>query len=340
MAIIDDKHFTFTHLLPYQRNFILVNSVRSVGKTYGTYAWLIDNWHKTGEEFIAICRTQDEKKDGFIEKGTAKVFAQEFPEDEPKFKQGKIIIDDCVCAHTIALSEAVKIKKQAYPNVKYMFFDEYCLEEKSTVRYVNGWDEPDLLLNIYHTVDREQDKVICILMANNISAYNPYHMHKAFRIPYTPVGKVWKSENVVFENAAISPKLAEEKADCKFLRMISDTTYGDYAKDGKYAYDNMDLVQEPEKEKCRYWATLYYNSKRYGIWSGKFDSLLYISNSINPTAPDAFGVRPSDVTDRNRLWSRKYAKCLYFSNIFRAGFVRFETMELKKRFTEIIPYLI
>lgn len=335
-------------MLPYQRNFNLVNAIRSVGKTYGSYAFFIDRYLKYGQEFVTLCRTQDEKKNGFLKKAVDKVIQREYPEllrgvdkkGKPllSFNKDAMMYDGKVVGHCIALSEYVKIKKNSYPNVKYGLFDEYAIEEDNpTQRYINGFDEPDLFLSIYHTIDREEDRVIFFLMGNNISAYNPYHMHKAFRIPYTEPGSIYKKENVLFENYIPSEELKEAKSSCRFLNMIEGTRYGEMANEGKYIYDSDDMIVPFNPEHCAYHYTILYNKRKYGAWrSGRYG--MVISDIINPTAKELVAIRKEDITDNARLLSPASGKDGYIRTMFRCGKLRFANMECKKRFTEIIMY--
>lgn len=340
---MDNIHFTLPHLLPYQRNFNFVNGVRSIGKTYGTYYYFIKDCIENHTEFVTLCRTQDEKKNGFLQKAVSKVVQREYAKYEEDFKytNDNMLLGDRIIGWCIALSEYVKIKKNAYPNIHWLLFDEYVIEENSGSRYVTGWSEPDLFLSIYHTIDREEDRVKCFCMANNISAYNPYHLHKAFRIPYTEVGQIWKSKNVLFENAPASVELQEEKSDCKFLEMIKDTTYGEMAVGGKYIYDSDELVEPVNLSDCSPLFTLYYQGARYGVWRHISNTKIYISNKFNPTYPTKIAVTLDDMTNDTVLANRlTNGKLQYFSIRFKMGYVRFINMELKKRFTEIIPYLL
>lgn len=348
---MDNKHFTLNHILPYQRAFNFVNAIRSIGKTYGSYYYFIKDWKENGNEFVAICRTQEEKKQGYLQKAVQKVLLNEFPEmynatdekDKPllKYNSDQFTYDGVVVGRCIALSEAVKIKKNAYPLVKWMFFDEYAIEEDNqAARYINGWNEPDLLLSIYHTIDREEDRVICFCMANNISAYNPYHLHPAFKIPYTDPGKTYKSKNVFFENAVPSEELKAEKTKSRFLEMIEGTTYGDMATGGKYIYDSDALVMDMPLDQCIPFCTLIYNGKKYGLWRSKQNTNLLVSDKINPTIPSKYALTQTDMTEDTQLAQRHFGKLGYFSTVFKMGYVRFSSMEVKKRFAEVMPYLI
>lgn len=348
---MDNMHYTLDHLLPYQRNFNFANAVRSIGKTYGSYYYFIKDWIKNKNEFCVLCRTQEEKKKGYLQKAVQKVLQNEFPQllaatnakgnNLLTFNADTMQFDGITVAHCIALSEAVKIKKNAYPKVKWLFLDEYAIEEDNiAARYVNGWNEPDLLLSIYHTIDREEDRVIFFGMANNISAYNPYHVHKAFRIPYTEPGNIYKSANVLFENAKPSEELVQFKSKSRFLEMIEDTEYGSMAVNGDYIYDKDGLVEDLPLDQCVPFATIIYNNCKYGVWRYKPLPKILISPKVNPTLKSRYAVTQADMTDGTILARRTAGKIQYLGNMFKFGYLRFSDMETKKRFSEIIPYIL
>lgn len=162
------KYWNIKEILPYQRNFNFINSVRSQGKTYTTSGFMIDRFLERDEEFMLVVRTVDEKKNGALKQWLSKVLMKEFTNlpltinsDTLYYSPEKDKNTWRVIGHCRALSETVKVKKQSFPKVRWMVFEEYMLEPKHYDLYVKGWHEPDLLLNLYHTVDREQDYVTC-----------------------------------------------------------------------------------------------------------------------------------------------------------------------------------
>lgn len=343
----ESMYYSISHLYPYGRNFNFVNGVRSIGKTYGTYKDFIGRALKEKCEFVVICRTQEEKKRGYLQKAVSKVIQNEYPQmltqDEKylQFNPDMMIAGGRCLGRCIALTEAVKIKKEGFPNIKYGIFDEYAVEEDNTAqRYVNGWDEPDLFLSIYHTIDREEDRVIFFLMGNNISAYNPYHLHKAFRIPYVEHGKIWKSQNVLFENVEITEALRDKKSKCRFLNMIQGTEYGDMADGGMYIYDSDNLIDDIPISDCNPFCTLIYNKQKYGVWRARHKNALLISDKFNPTYRAVYAILPSDVSTDVPLIERKHGHAGYIGTAFKLGLLRFSGQEIKKRFTEIIPYFL
>lgn len=324
-------------LLTYGCNFIMIDAPRSVGKTYSTLKIVIRNCIKNGLEFAYICRTQDEKKNGVMEKAVQKVMRNEFPGYEYLCDTENMYIvegdEKRVLAYCLALSESQKIKKYSYPKCKFMIFDEYMLEPGG--RYVHGEKEPDLLLSIYHTIDREEDRVICILLGNNTNFYNPYHMHMAFRIPYKSEGEIYRGNNVVFMRMGRSEELNEDKETCKFLNMIKGTDYGNFANGGVYGdSDGYFIADRPDS--ARLYIVVVYNGNYYGMWYDAGTCLMYIDDKVNPNFKYVYAATDNDVSE-NAIRSKSGTGIIH--DLFLKGRCRFTTPEIRAKFSPCVAYL-
>lgn len=335
------KYWNIKNYLPYQRNFNFIDSERSIGKTYTTQGFFVERAIKKGEEFIYIVRTQDEKKRGVFEKAFKKVIEKEFKDYLIEFTKDECVLkienekgettETITLGYCLALSEATKTKKLNLPNVKWLLFDEYIVDEKEKSAYVNSWNEPDLLLKIYHTIDRERDYVVCFLLANSISFFNPYHMHPAFNIPKQIKGKIWLSENVLFHWASATAELKEEKSKCKFLKMISGTEYGGYAVNGEYINDNTNFILE-RTDTARYLFTMSFENNKFAIWFDAKHGLVFIDDKIDPSCQLDYALTLSDHSENTLLTKTHSSNMLvWLSKAFKQGKVRFVTMELKAK---------
>lgn len=344
------KYWDINRILPYQRCFNFINAERSIGKTYTTEKYVLDKCIKQGIEFTYIVRTQDEKKKGILQSAFEKVTLKEFPKYEFDYNNEEMLLvtrdeegeiqDKTIVGYCLALSEAVKIKKRSFPKVKYLIFDEYMLESKQGGQYVNGWKEPDLFLSIYHTIDREEDRVICFILGNNTSFFNPYHLHPAFSIPNIEKGKIWTSENVLFQWAISTKELREEKAKCKFLRMLDNTTYGKYAKDGDYVDDNYSFIEKMSTS-AKYAMTLEYESVKFGVYNDMKNGVIYVSDKVDPSCKLNYALTVDDHKENTLLTkSNSITQLKWLSNNFKLGNVRFVSMEVKIKCEKAITLLL
>lgn len=344
------KYWNIKKILPYQRCFNLINGERSIGKSYTVEGFFLERALKKGEEFVYLVRTQDEKKKGVFEKAFSKVIAQEFANTSIETTTEEMVlkiedengdkIEEQTLGYCLALSEAVKIKKRSFPNVKWLLFDEYMLEEKQSSGYVNGWSEPDLFLSIYHTIDRERDKVICFLLGNNTSFYNPYHMHPAFNIPNVNKGEIWYSENVLFQWAVSTEEMKEDKAKCKFLKMIDKTEYGKYAKYGNYVDDNVNFLGE-RTAKAKHVFAIEYEGATFGVWQDSKLGLIFIDEKYDLSCALKYALTINDHKENTMLTRNKNNNLLmWLGKNFKLGNVRFVNMRVKVRAEQAIKLIL
>jgi hypothetical protein len=323
-------YWNINEILSYQRNFNFINGPRSIGKTYTTLKHIIDNSIKRNKEFAYIVRTQDEKKNYILKKACDKVIHNEFSSYDFKFTHDKILINDTIIGLCIALSEAVKIKKEGFPNIYNIIFDEYTLEEKYSFQYINGWDEPELFLSIYHTIDRDEDRVKCFLLGNNTSFYNPYHLHPAFNIPFVPKGKIWCSENVLFQNALIPQNVKEIKSKSKFSKMISNTNYGDFANEGTFYDTHNNFIQKlSNRSKCI--GIIIIDKVKYGIWFDYTKNIIIISNKYDGYITEVYALTTNDMTYNSLLASKDFSLILFLSKYLRKSNVYYENKTVREK---------
>lgn len=345
-----NKYWDINKILPYQRCFNLINGERSIGKSYTTQKFMLNKALIKNEEFVYLVRTQNEVKNGVFNKAFSKVSLLEYPNFKLDFKtdicynriedeEGNLLSLQTL-GYCFALTEVVKIKRMSFPNVKWLLFDEYMLDENSSIRYVNGWKEPDLFLSIYHSIDREEDRVICFLLGNNTSFYNPYHIHPAFNVQPVSKGKIWTSENILFQWAEAAPQLIEDKNKCKFLKMIDNTEYGRYAKKGEYIYDNLSLVS-PRTPWSIHTFILEYMGFIFGIWQDSKNNIIYIDNKYDISCPLRYALTLEDHKENTKLTKHiNKGGLAWLSKQFKYGNVRYTSLQVKKIAEEAIKLIL
>lgn len=340
-------YLNINRFLPYQRNFIFINGERSIGKTYSTEKFVIGDCIKKGTEFVYIVRTQNEKKEGIFKQALKKVLENEFTNTKVEisndefyyYKDEEDKSKKILCGYCLALSEAPKIKLKSFPKVKYIIFDEYTLESNQSRKYINGFKEPDLFLSIYHTVDREEDRVICFLLGNNTSFFNPYHLHSAFRIPQVKKNTIWFSENVLFFWATSDDELKEKKSNCKFLNMINNTDYGTYAKDGEYIDDNYNFIDK--KVGGSYICTLLNEGEAFGVLNDLKRGLIFITDKPDKSNKIIYALSDSDHKENTMLTRGKKPTILkWISDQYKMGNIRFVSMEVKIKAENALKFLL
>lgn len=330
-------YFNPKKYLPYQRNFIMINSERNIGKTYSTQKFFIERYLKYGERFVYYVRTQDEKKNGVFKDAFGKVLSEQFKNETFIFNSNQIYWredeknkeSDKLCGVCVALSEANKSKKVNYPICRWGLFDEYILDTSRINEYINGFDEPKLFLKLYHTLDREQDYQTVFMLGNNISFYNPYHIYKAFNVPYQGRNKIWMNENVLYEHIEGSEELKENKKKSKFLHMIENTDYGKYAIEGEFSEDNKEFI-EPRSNKAKLKFNFDVNKKTFGVWWDNSNGLVYIDNKFNPYGTIWYTFDDNAMSsNKTYVKSKEAYLCKWLGTMFKRGCIRWVSMDVK-----------
>lgn len=339
------KYWNIKKYLPYQRNFNFIDSERSIGKTYTTQGFFLERSINKREEFIYFVRTQDEIKRGVFTDAFNKVLIAEFNEYEFKFKGRDLfyVPEENVgipLGHCIALSEANKNKRINIPNVYWGMFDEYIVDTKGTKEYIDGWNEPNLLLKIYHTIDREQDRLCMFFLSNSIQFYNPYHLHKAFNIPKTEKGKIWTSENVLYHWTEATKELKEEKKNSKFLRMIDGTEYGEYAVEGNFINDSETHIDK-RSAGAVYRFAVYAQSRLFGVWFDYRNQTVFIDTkaNLNMGRKYSFDLYCND-PEAYIVKGKEFNSMKWLGLMFKNRQVKFVNMEVKNILLEYLWRLV
>lgn len=153
---------------------------RGIGKSYGAKVRLVRDWIKHGWEFMYVRRYRDDLA-GF--KTFFNDIAHEFPEWEFDVHDGRARARRAgsedpwdIVGYSTALSVSHKLKSASFPNVHWLLFDEFIAPPES--RYVSN--ELTVFYELYSTLDRYQDRVRVIMLANAIALDNPYFNNWGF----------------------------------------------------------------------------------------------------------------------------------------------------------------
>lgn len=333
------EYWNINEILRYQRNFNLINSERSIGKTYTTQKWVVERCLKVKRQFAMIVRTQDEKKKGAFKQAFEKVERNEFPDNEFAWDTETLCIDGEIIGWCFALTESQKLKKRSFPNVDYMIFDEYMIEAGSSASYIKGFKEPDLLLSIYHTVDRDEDRVKVFMLGNNTSFYNPYHLHPAFNVQPIKRGNIWKSANVLYQWAEATEYVKAKKGKSKFGEMIAGTDYGTFANLGEYIEDEESFIAKHDSG-ANYYCTIKVNGFDFGLYADQQKGLMYVSEKVDPSCKLTYALTLDDQSENVFVTRIKSAHMDRFAKVIRMGLLRYESMLIKKACEKAIQKLL
>ena len=334
------KWYNWDKISSFNATFHFLVGMRGVGKTYGWKKKAIRNALRKGEEFMYVRRYKEELK---VSKDTffADLIANnEFPDwdfrtygataqaapastRDAKKRPWKVI------GHFIALSTAQSIKSVAYPLVTNIGFDEFIIE-KGTTHYIAN--EVHAFLNLYSTVDRNQDKTKVFFMANSVSIMNPYFLYynikpdesKEFTLMY---------DGYVVVHFVEAAEFTDQVYATKFGKFIQGTEFGNFAAGNEFA-DNNDNLLDVKGASARYTYTIEAKQGTFSVWIDWIQGKYYVQEK-RPKQEILFTILPEQMSEGKVLLSYSDKVMQSLRTAFRNGNTFFDTAKSRNAFIEI-----
>ena len=342
--IKQSKWYDKGQLLSYKAFFNMLIGNRGGGKTYGFKTWAIDDYLKTGKQFVWLRRygtEVDEMRKTYFDDIAEKYPAYKF-EIKGSRKSGKIFIDGKVAGYYFALTTSSIAKSSSYPKVDKIIFDEFLIIG-NTYKYLN--DEVVLLLELVETIfrDREHDPTAIkprgvYLLGNNVTIANPYFLYFNVK-PFKQRFYVDKERGIVVEQYT-NKAFIEAKKQSAIGKLTAGTTYAEYSIENKSYLDNDRFIAH-KPSKCTFNCAIDYKGKTYGFWLDYKNGNMYVNYQYDPDSPNRYSLTKDDHTLNTFLV--KNLNNTYIKNIvwlFRAGCMYFENQQLKAQVYELLSYFV
>lgn len=117
--------------MSYNAFINFLHGERGVGKTYGISKFVVKQFIKNNDEFAYIRRFKTELKEAVPNFFNPLINNKEFT-NHLSNKGNKFYCDGKTCGYAMTLSTAQNLKSSNFDKVKYIIFDEYLIEERST----------------------------------------------------------------------------------------------------------------------------------------------------------------------------------------------------------------
>lgn len=338
------KWYDKTQLLSYNYflNFLIGN--RGGGKTYGFKTWSLDDFLKTGKQFVWLRRYGTEielMRKSFFDDISSKYPAHKF-EIKGSKKTGKFYVDGKVCGFYFALSTSSIAKSSSYPNVDKIIFDEFLIVG-NIYHYLE--DEVILLLEFIDTIfrDRENDPDAVkprgvYLLGNNITIANPYFLY--FNIPAFKQRFYTNKERGLLVEMYTNQQFIEDKKKSRFGKLIKGTEYYDYNVENIAMLDNDRFIRK-KPPTAEFHCAIDYKNKTYGFWLDFKNGNMYVTSQYDPSSYCHYSLTKED--HNVNLFLIKNATNTYIKTIiwlFRAGCMFFETQQIKSQCYELLSYFV
>ena len=331
-------------LLSYKMFFNMVIGNRGGGKTYGFKTWAIDDFLKTGRQFVWLRRYGTEIE--LMRKSFFEDIAQKYPthkfEIKGNKKAGKFYVDNKIMGFYFALSTSAIAKSSSYPLVDKIIFDEFLIMG-NTYKYLT--EEVVLLLEFIETIfrNRENDpKAIqprgVYLAGNNITIANPYFLYFNIK-PFKQRFYIDKVKGLLVEQYS-NKSFIETKKQSHIGKLTAGTAYAEYAIENKSYLDNDKFIAK-KPSNASFNCAIDYKGKTYGFWLDYKNGNMYVNMQYDPDSYNRFSLTKEDHSINTFLI--KNINNTYLRNVvwlFRAGCMYFENQQIKSQVYEILSYFV
>lgn len=320
-------------------NFVIGG--RGTGKTYDTKKTRIRHFLKTGKQFIYLRRykTEFDDKTEFFQD-----IANEFPEHEFKVEGMKGYVRKSVeegqkpekwrlVVFFITLANALTKKSVPYPDVDFIVFDEFIID-KGSLHYLTN--ELKAFQDFYNTVDRFQDRVKVLFLANAVALTNPYFIGWKLK-PRKGKRFLMAHKGYMCVEIVQSEKFRAHVDNTRFGQMIRGTSYYDYAV-GNMFHDDNDTFISKKSEEARFYFALRFDSKTVGIWVDYSEGIYYVSSRC-PKDALIYVLTKSDMQPNLLMIEKTSVLMRSVRKLYMQGSVYFDSVETREFFNNVFDYL-
>ena len=235
----------------------------------------------------------------------------------------------------MTLSTAQQLKSTNFPDVYYIIFDEFIIEEGQG-HYLKN--EVKSFLGLIETIARTRD-VKVFMLANAVSEVNPYFLFFDLSLPYNNDIRTFKDGLIVLQYMR-NLEYRKMKKQTKFGRLIEGTDYEDYAVNNVFTDSNKDFI-EKKSGQAKFSFSFLYNNNQYGVWIDYNQGKMYVSNDVVNNGL-IFATTTDDHKPNTLLYSiaKKYNCWNTFVQAFKTGNVFFENVKLKNISKEVLKNIL
>lgn len=320
----DEIHYDMRPARSYNCSFNVIIGPRGPGKTFELTQYVVEDFIKRGAQFKWVRRFGKEVKSVRSAFFDDMIKLNVFPDHELKMQGHKAYIDGKLAGKMIALSTGDDEKSTPTPDVCTIVFDEFILE-KSSRHYLPN--EVETFLNLINSTVRMRSGWSVWMLANAVTMANPYFDYWGVKLPFgksiarfAPDKLIEYVHNDAFEAAA---------AQSQFGRAIAGTEYADYSIRNKFFLDN-DTFIERKTATAKYYFTMRFHSKEYGVYADFETGKLYVSQDADRTYPVRFALTDDDHNPNTLIVKgRRNPYIAALINCYEAGALRFDNARVK-----------
>lgn len=200
-------------------------------------------------------------------------------------------------------------------------------------------NEVFVFLSLIETIARLRDVKI-FMLANACNSMNPYFIYFDLSLPYNNEIKLFKDNTILLQYAK-NEDYRNFKKQTKFGKLISGTSFEDYAVNNQFIQDNKNFI-EKKTGTANFKFAFIYNNEYYGVWFDLNNSKIFISTDYVKHTPFIFSTTLNDHSENTMFLksAKKYRCWKILIEQFELGNVRFENMKIKNITSQLIKSLL
>lgn len=329
-------YYDLSKILSYNAFLNFLIGERGVGKTYSVSKFVTKKFINNSDEFVYIRRYKSDLKKSIPKFFTALVNNNEFPDHKLSYKGDNFIIDDKIAGYGITLTMAQSLKSTNFPNVKYIIFDEFILENDGHRHYLQN--EVEVFLGLVETIARMRDIKI-FMLGNAVTITNPYFIFFDVNLPYNSDIRTYK-DGLILVNYMKNEEYRKAKHESKLGRLTEGTDYSKYAIDNSFRLDNKDFIEKKSgSSRCAF--AFKYKDNVFGVWFDYDVGKIFVSNDYTEGVQYLACTLEDHKPNTMLLNSAKqYSAFKTFIQNYKLGNVYYENIKIKNLVHEFIKLTI
>ena len=178
------------------------------------------------------------------------------------------------------------------------------------------------------------------MLANAVSATNPYFIYFDLHLPYNNDIITFK-DGLILVQYMKNEEYRKAKKETKFGKLISGTSFEAYAIDNQFIMDNKNFIMK-KLGSAKFNFAFIYKNETFGVWYDYVNGLIFVSSDYDKNSPYIFACTLKDHTENSMLirQARKYSCWKTFIENYELGNVRFENIRIKNISQEIIKMFL
>lgn len=329
-------YYDLTKILSYSAYLNFLIGERGVGKTYSCSKFVTKKFIKSGDEFVYIRRYKSDLKKSVPKFFNALITNNEFEGHTLRTSGDLFYIDDKVAGYGMTLTMAQSLKSSNFPNVKYIIFDEFIIENDGHKHYLQN--EVEVFLGLVETIARMRDIKI-FMLGNAVTVTNPYFIFFDINMPYNTDIKTYK-DGLILVQYMKNEEYRKAKHESKLGQLVEGTEYSKYAIDNAYRLDNKDFIEKKTgTSRCSF--AFQYKDSKFGVWFDFNVGKIFISQDyiegVQFFACTLEDHRPNTMLINS---AKNYSAFKTFVQNYKLGNVYYESQKIKSQVREFIKLII